>query len=50
MLTQMFAAVLEIISDKADSVKPGSHGELRVFNLWFLVAGTLLGQGLMVHG
>jgi hypothetical protein len=48
VLAKVLSAVLEIISDKADSVKPGSHGELRVFNLWLPAAGTLLGQGLMV--
>jgi hypothetical protein len=49
VLAKVFSAVLEVISNKADSVKPGSHGELRVFNLWLLAAGALLGQGLMVH-
>ena len=50
MLAKVLSAVLEIVSDKADSVKPGSHGELRVFNLWLLAAGTLLCQGLVVYG
>jgi len=49
VLAKVLSAVLEIVSDKTDSVKPGSHGELWVFNLWFLAAGTLLSQGLMVH-
>jgi hypothetical protein len=45
----VLSAVLEVISNKANSVKPGSHGKLGVFNLWLLAAGTLLGYGLMVH-
>jgi hypothetical protein len=49
VLAKVLSAVLEIVSNKADSVKPGSHGELWVFNLWLLAAGTLLSQGLMVH-
>jgi hypothetical protein len=49
VLAKVLPAVLKIVSDKTNSVKPGSHGELWVFNLWFLAAGTLLAQGLMVH-
>jgi hypothetical protein len=49
VLAKVLSAVLEIISDKADSVKPSSHGELRVFNLWFLATGAFLGQSLMIH-
>jgi hypothetical protein len=49
VLAKVLSAVLEIVSDKTDSVKPGSHGELWVFNLRLLAAGTLLSQGLMVH-
>jgi hypothetical protein len=43
MLAKVFSAVLKILSDKADSVKPGSHGKLRILNLRLLAAGALLG-------
>jgi hypothetical protein len=43
VLAKVFSAVLEFFADKADSVKPGSHGKLRVINLRLLGAGAFLG-------
>lgn len=42
MFAKVLSAVFEVVSDKADSVKPGSHGKLRVFNLGLFTAGAFL--------
>ena len=44
----MFAAVLKLIANKADSVQVNSHGELLIFLLHLPVTGTFLGQGLVI--
>lgn len=49
VLAKVFSAVLEVLADKAYSVKPGSHGKLRIFNLWLFGGGALLCKGLVVH-
>ena len=46
----MVSARFEIVSDKADAVEVGAHGELFIFNLWLACASKLLGERLVVQG
>ena len=50
VLGEVFAAVLEFVTDEADPVEVGSHGEFLVLDLRFLGACGTLGQCLMVEG
>jgi hypothetical protein len=42
MLAKVFSAVFKVFTNEADSVKPGSHGKLRIVNLGLLGAGAFL--------
>ena len=50
VLVEMFPAAFELVTDKTDAVQVDPHGKLLIFLLDFVVAGTFLGQSLVVQG
>jgi len=46
---QVFAAVGELVTDEADAVKVGSHGEFLIFGLWLFRRSAFLGECLMIE-
>ena len=50
VLIKMLPAAFELVADKPDAVQIHAHGELLIFLLHFVVAGTLLCQRLVVQG
>ena len=49
VLIQMLPAVLELITDKANTIEVGAHSEPLIFLLDFPVTGAFLRQSLMVE-
>jgi hypothetical protein len=50
VFAKVLSAILELVTNQADSVEVSSHCEFLIFGLGFLCACSLLCEGLLIEG